>query len=170
MGDYYQQILIEDIKVETITTLVMLVVLIPGSILMYKSWRSNQKNAEAIFICLISVVGSVFLIVTRVNDTINTVRDINEGTYVEIHGEYYNNNYQYKHTRRSCIIIFWGDEREMNRFNMPSSSDWFRRRFERENFPAGDGVGTLVYAEHSKIAVMFIPDPGTTVVENPWYK
>lgn len=171
MEDYFRQILIEDLKVETIWSLVLLLILILGAIQMYKSWKANRKKAESIFLFIVAILGSVFLIVTKVDCTVNTIRDINDGTYVEIHGRYQMDNNMYKHSDRWCVVMFPDNEpNDLHRFIMPSTSEWFRRGFERESFPAGDGVGTLVYAEHSKIAVMFIPNPGTTVVENRWYK
>lgn len=83
------------------------------------------------------------------------IKDIENESYVCVHGEYYMFNYNYRSDKDSSIYVTLDNGEKIDlilpkRLEIP--------RIDAERFPSGKIMGTVWYAENSHYILEFIPD------------
>lgn len=82
-------------------------------------------------------------------------KDLHSQSYVSIHGEYYMYNFNYSIDKDTNLQVTLDDGSIMHMY-IPRRPQ--HHMIDSERFPAGRYMGTIWYAEHSKVILEFIPD------------
>lgn len=148
------------IVVAFIVLIPVLDVLIDKAFLKLKESKTNQRYRRTGIIIWLAVFLPVFTYIYGAK-TIPMIKDINNESYVCVHGEYYMYNFNYRADRDADIYVTLDDGESIG-LRLPKRLKLLPI-IDEERFPSGKHIGTVWYAKNSHYILEFIPDESTDI-------
>ena len=114
--------------------------------------RKTGGKKKLLFWALVMLIADLLFFTYK---CLPAIKDLHSQSYVSVHGEYYMYNFNYSIEKDTNLQVTLDDGSIMHMY-IPRRPQ--RHMIDSERFPAGRYMGTIWYAEHSKIILEFILD------------